>query len=68
MLLVKNSSVCWSSYKGCQTDDLGTLLNINQNRKIPDHRGGIPTNLPSNSTGQLNINTTTKCYQMGHVK
>lgn len=44
------------------------MLNINQDRKIPDHRGGIPTNLSSNSTGQLNINTATKCYQMGNVK
>lgn len=45
-------------YKGCQTDDLRTLLNINQNRKIPDRRGGIPTNLPSNSTGKKKYKET----------
>lgn len=60
--------VCFSSYKGRPTGNTSSLLNINQNRKIPDPMGGIPTNLPSNSTAQLNINTATKCYQMGNVK
>lgn len=64
------STLTYSFNMVCVSLDINpsSLLNINQNRKIPDPMGGIPTNLPSNSPGQLNINTATKCYQMGNVK